>query len=105
MSSEGKGVQVPHLESSLKKKEKSSALRPESPDAKESNAGSQDFPEGGFWGWSTAIGACVQIQFSLWWFSTLLMTFEQISRSVLHVWVSYLSAGAAVSFSSPCPIV
>ena len=91
MSSEGKDPQAPHSESSMKEEDKgSSTLAPESPVAKESDVESQEFPEGGYAGWATAIGACVQIQFSPRWSSTFLMTPEQISRSVLHVWVSYL---------------
>ncbi|KAG8221106.1 MFS general substrate transporter [Butyriboletus roseoflavus] len=56
MSNGGKDdTQVP--QSSLKGEEKSSALGPGSPAAKESNAKSQDLREGGVAGWATAIGA------------------------------------------------
>lgn len=63
MSGEGKeDTQTPHSDSSLKEGEKGPS-GPEFPAEKESNAQSQDFPDGGFAGWATAIGACVDANF------------------------------------------
>lgn len=53
----------------------------------ESHANLQDFPEGGWAGWATAIGACVCAY--LYCDHGHERVLEQISRSVLHLWVSY----------------
>ena len=84
-------TQVRMWESSLKTKEKSASERPSRAESHAENepAGvpSRDFPEGGRAAWATAIGACVQVPIFL--VMTFLTTLEQISRPVLHVWVSY----------------
>ncbi|KAH0836818.1 major facilitator superfamily domain-containing protein [Lanmaoa asiatica] len=68
MNSEEKGdMQVPHSESSLKWGEGSTSA-PESPAGKESDVQLQGFPEGGFAGWATAIGAFL-VQFCTYGYS------------------------------------
>lgn len=81
-------TQVRKWESSLKTKEKSASECPSESHAEdEQGVPLQDFPEGGWAAWATAIGACVQV--SIFLVMTFLTTLEQISRPVLHVWVSY----------------
>ena len=56
-------TRVAHSEGSLKGQEKSASEHPSESHA-EKGPGSQDFPEGGWVGWGTAIGACVQMPIS-----------------------------------------